>query len=65
MTKDQKHDLANKLAEHIVDGMDINTLVTYAVECLQRSYQSDYTDDQLIEDVKEFAPHLLEETENA
>ena len=61
MTKDEKNDLACKLAEHIVEGMDIDTLVTYATECLQRAYQDEYTDEQLIIELKDYAPHLLEE----
>ena len=61
MNKTQKDALACQLAEHIVEGMDMDTLVTYATECLQRVYQEEYTEEQLITEVKDYAPHLLEE----
>lgn len=53
-----KEKLISDLAEHIVEGMDMDTLVTFAVEMLEQSY-SDYTEDQLITEVQEWAPHLL------
>lgn len=55
-----KQELVTKLAEHVVDGMDIDTLMTFVFESLEQTY-SEYTDEELMTEVKEWAPHLLEE----
>ena len=54
-----KETLAQALAERIVEGMDMDTLVTYAIETLFQNYSS-YTEDQLRAEVSEYAPDLLD-----
>jgi len=51
------------LAEAVTSGMDWETLNTFAKESLV-SFYSGLTDDEFIEAVNEYAPHLLEETED-
>ena len=52
--------LATKLAESMVEGMDLETLMVYAVERLTEHYNT-LTMDELTNVVKEFQPNLLEE----
>lgn len=54
-----KKELAEGLAEHIVGRLDIDTVINLAMDCLCKSYL-EYTDEQLLEAVKEYAPHVLE-----
>jgi hypothetical protein len=54
-------DLASDFANRMVEGMDMDTLVTYAVEMLRRSYETEYTMEQLVAEVKEYSPDLLED----
>lgn len=61
MVTKEHADLAGRLAERMVEGMDMDTLVTYAMDCLLKSYQEDYTMDQLVGEVKEYYPDLLED----
>jgi len=51
--------LQNLLANRVVEGMDIDTLVTYATERLTEAYDS-MTDAQLQTEIEEYAPDLLE-----
>ena len=63
MTKplsDLQIDLSRKLAEAIVEGMDMGDLITYATEQLTLSYEQ-YTEEQLVAEVKEYYPDLLED----
>lgn len=53
-----KKELANRLAQHMVETMDMEILITYAVDALSRDYMH-YTEGQLISEVMEYAPHLL------
>jgi hypothetical protein len=52
-------ELATALAERIVEGMDMDTLVTYAIERLTEAY-SNLSPTQLMAEATEFAPDLLE-----
>ena len=54
--------LQNELIEHIIDGMDISDLCVIVGEYLENEYD-EYTDEQLVETVKEYAPHLLDDGE--
>jgi hypothetical protein len=51
--------LSRDLAEAIVDGMDVADLMTYAIEQLTLAYEQ-YTEEQLINEAKEYYPELLE-----
>lgn len=63
MTKplsDLQIDLSRKLAEAIVEGMDMGDLITYATEQLTLAYEA-YTEEQLVAEVQEYYPDLLED----
>ena len=54
-------DLASDFAARMAEDMDMDTLVFYAVEMLRKSYETDYTMEQLVAEVKEYYPDLLED----
>jgi hypothetical protein len=51
--------LATEFAQRIVDNMDIDTLMLIVFEMLENEYSKEYTMQQLIEQVLEDAPDLL------
>ena len=55
-----RENLQTQFLDDIIEGLDIDSLVTIAYEYLGKSYD-ELTDDQLIELIKEDAPHLLDE----
>lgn len=59
---ENRTELQNELIEHIIEGMDISDLCMIVGEYLDREYD-EYTDEQLVETVKEYAPHLLDDGE--
>ena len=61
MVSKEHAELASRMAERMVESMDMDTLVTYAIDCLLKSYQEEYTMDQLVGEVKDYYPDLLEE----
>jgi len=63
MTKDNiidRDELQQNLIDRIVDDMDLKTLMQLVAEQLDNNYD-DYTVDQLIAEVEEYYPDLLEE----
>ena len=63
MTQDNiidRDELQQNLIDRIVDDMDIKTLMQLVAEQLDNNYD-DYTVDQLIAEVEEYYPDLLEE----
>ena len=48
------------MVDAIVDGMDMEMLCQLACDALSTTYD-EYSDDELMEEVKEYYPHLLEE----
>ena len=59
-TTDDRDEIEESLISHIIEGMDISTLVGFARDALIDAYAK-YTDNDLLEEVERFAPHLLEE----
>ena len=62
MTQDNiidRDELQQDLIDRIVDDMDLKTLMQLVAEQLDHNYDS-YTVDELIEEVKEYYPDLLE-----
>jgi hypothetical protein len=57
MTKDE---LIGEYVTRIVDGMDMDTLVTYAHNCMAISMET-LTDEELRAEIADFYPDLLEE----
>ena len=47
------------MVDAIVDGMDMEMLCQLACDALSTTYD-EYSDDELMEEVKEYYPHLLE-----
>jgi len=52
--------LIQDYASLIIDSMDMDTLVSFAYDSLVTNLES-YTDEDLINEVKEYNPELLEE----
>jgi hypothetical protein len=55
------YQLATDYAERIVDNMDIGDLMAFVIEVLETQYQNDYTKEQLVNEVLEYQPDLLED----
>ena len=55
-----KADLIDAYAQQILDSMDMKTLEQFAYDCLVNNLH-DYTEDQLITEVSETYPELLED----
>ena len=55
-----RDELQQNLIDRIVDDMDLKTLMQLVAEQLDNNYD-DYTVDQLIAEVEEYYPDLLEE----
>ena len=59
MTDKEREQLQDDFVYHIVDGMDHKTVFAMALEYLSKSLDS-YSDEELITEVKEYYPELLE-----
>jgi len=62
MTQDKIIDrdvLQDNMINQILDDMDIKTMMAILYDNMSNNYDS-YTVDELIEEVKEYYPHLLE-----
>jgi len=57
---ENRDELLEAYAENIVEGMSFKDLWAYALENLQDSLAT-YSDEQLLDEITEFAPHLLGE----
>ena len=55
-----RDELQQNMIDTIVDGMDMEMLCTFACDALKTTYDES-TVDELMEEVKEYYPHLLEE----
>ena len=55
-----RDELQQNLIDRIVDDMDLKTLMQLVAEQLDNNYD-DYTVDQLIAEVEEYYPDLLEQ----
>ena len=65
MTKENiidRDQLQDKLINQILDDMDIQTMMAILYDDMRESYDQ-YSVDQLIAEVEEYYPHLLEESE--
>jgi len=58
MNRDQ---LIEDYAHLIVEGMDMDTIVTFAYDTLVDNLSS-YSDEQLLAEVREYNPELLEDS---
>ena len=63
MTQDNiidRDQLQDNMINQILDDMDIKTMMAILYDNMSESYDK-YSVDELIEEVKEYYPHLLEE----
>ena len=64
MTQDKiidRDQLQDSMIQQILDDMDIKTMMAILYDNMSESYDK-YSVDELIEEVEEYYPHLLEET---
>ena len=54
-----RDELQVNLINQILDDMDIKTMMAILYDNMDESYDK-YTDEELMEEVKEYYPHLLE-----
>ena len=62
LTDMNRSDLQENLIQQILDDMDLDGLMQLAYDYMNESYD-DYTDEELKEQVKEYYPHILEESD--
>ena len=55
-----RSDLQKNLIQQMLDDMDLDALMQLAYDYMNESYD-DYTDEELITEVKEYYPHILED----
>jgi len=55
-----RQELQDQLIDNVIDGMDFKTMWAVLYDFMDQSYDK-YTDDELMEEVKEYYPELLEE----
>lgn len=55
--------LQREYVEYVIDGMDISDLCMIVADSLHEKLE-DLTDDELIEEVNEYYPNLLEENDD-
>lgn len=54
-----RSELQDNLIQQILDDMDIKTMMAMLYDMMDESYDK-YSDSELIEEVKEYYPHLLD-----
>ena len=57
-----RQELQDQLIDNVIDGMDFKTMWAVLYDFMDQSYDK-YTDDELMEEVKEYYPELLEESD--
>ena len=55
-----RSELQDNMIQQILDDMDIKTMMAILYDNMSESYDN-YSDSELMEEVKEYYPHLLEE----
>ena len=55
-----RSEIQQELINNMIDGMDHTTMWQVLFDFMDQSYDK-YTDDELMEEVKEYYPELLEE----
>ena len=56
-----RQELQDQLIDNVIDGMDFKTMWAVLYDFMDQSYDK-YTDEELITEVKEYYPELLEES---
>ena len=55
-----RSELQQQLVNSVIDGMDFKTMWSVLYDYMDESYDK-YSDEELITEVKEYYPHILEE----
>lgn len=55
-----RDELLNEYVGEVINGLDLDVIYTYAFEALRRD-MAQLTDEELLKEVTEYYPHLLEE----
>ena len=58
-TNMNRSELQDTMIQQILDDMDIKTMMAILYDNMSESYDK-YSDSELLEEVKEYYPHLLE-----
>ena len=61
LTDMNRSELQQQLIDEMIDGMDYKTMWQILDSYMMESYDK-YTDEELIEEVKEYYPYILEES---
>jgi hypothetical protein len=61
LTDMNRSELQQQLVNEMIDGMDYKTMWQILDSYMMESYDK-YTDEELIEEVKEYYPYILEES---
>ena len=56
-----RQELQQELINNVIDGMDFKTMWNVLFDFMDQSYDK-YTDEELMEEVKEYYPYILEES---
>ena len=59
-TNMNRQELQEQLIDNVIEGMDHKTMWSVLFDFMDQSYDK-YTDEELMEEVKEYYPELLEE----
>ena len=54
-----RQELLETYIEEIIDGMDHKTMYQYVYDMMEQNFET-YTEEELVTEVKEYYPHLLE-----
>ena len=54
-----RSELQDNMIQQILDDMDIKTMMAILYDSMSRDYDK-YSDKEILEEVKEYYPHLLE-----
>ena len=61
LTDMNRSELQDNMIQQILDDMDIKTMMAILYDNMSESYDK-YSDEELMEEVKEYYPHILEES---
>ena len=56
-----RSELQDNMIQQILDDMDIKTMMAILYDNMSESYDK-YSDKEILEEVKEYYPHILEES---
>ena len=56
-----RSELLDTYIETIIDGMDHKTMYQYVYDMLEQNFET-YSEEELVTEVKEYYPHILEES---